>query len=70
MSPANPVCRRTMLRNPDAICVSLVLGAALGFAYGVWSLAGASEVPGLFWLISAGLMLEVASHRERSLGAR
>lgn len=59
-----------MVRNPDAVSVALVLTAAIAFSYGLWSLASASEVPGVYCLIAGGLVLQVASERERGLGPR
>ena len=59
-----------MARKPDVISLGLVLLAAAGFAYGLWSLAEPSELPGLYWLVASGLGLQVASERERFLAAR
>lgn len=59
-----------MARKPDVISLLLVLLAAAGFAYGLWVLAGPSELPGLYWIVASGLALQVASERERFLAAR
>jgi hypothetical protein len=59
-----------MARKPDMISLALVLLSAAGFAHGLWTLAGPSELPGLYWIVASGLGLQVASERERFLAAR
>lgn len=59
-----------MVRSGHAISLLLVLTACGALGYGLWALAGSSDVAALYWLITGGLALAAANDRERFLGAR
>lgn len=57
-------------QNSELVTKLLLVVSAVSLLYGLWRLAGASELEALYWLVAGGLCLKACSDRERARASR